>query len=92
MPLGFTAPLEIRSIDSDSGGSNRSKKSEASVRKQQMPIKPGGGQPLPPSIHQFPDLMTANGMGNNSSPNHNQNYRSNPPPQGKPNEFFVDVM
>jgi hypothetical protein len=87
MPLGFAAPLEMRSIDSDSE-SNRSKKSGSSVLMQKMSQPPIHGQqqqqPLVgPSYVNHTNGDTAN--------HNNQNFRSGSA-SNNPNEFFIDVM
>jgi len=80
MPLGFSAPPEIRSIDSDSG-SNRSKKSGSSVRQQVHP----------PHAH-HPNMGPAYANhSNGDSTNHASNFHSGST-SAKPNEFFIDVM
>jgi hypothetical protein len=84
MQLGFAAPEGIRSIDSDSNESNRSKKSGASVLQQIHPPHhhPGVG----------PSYMNHPNSGNGDANNHNSNFHNNGSSSTKPSEFFIDVM
>lgn len=86
MPLGFSAPPEIRSIDSDSG-SNRSKKSGSSVLQQQLVHPPHSHNMMPGGGPSY--VNHANGDSNNHN---NPNFHSGPPASNKPSEFFIDVM
>ncbi len=86
MPLGYCAPKEIRSIDSEDSGSNRSK-SGSSVLQQVHPPHSHGVHPgiVGPSY--------VNHANNGDANNHNNpNFHGGSTSNNKPNEFFIDVM
>lgn len=91
--MGYSAPLEMRAMDSDSD-SNRSRKSGSSVL-MQIPMNGPqiGNLPatLPPSYANA--MMLANqAHANGDVTNHNQRFGGPSHSSGNPNEFFVDVM
>jgi segment polarity protein dishevelled len=89
MPAGFSAPLEMRSIDSDSE-SNRSKRSGSSVLMQMQSSNGGpsyGNAPTVPQMFPHQGMMSNNHQSGDMNSHNNQIFRTNP--SGNPNELFV---